>query len=171
MRAGSEIGDIAVVMPLATAIFGWLLLMRTPRRAAWWWAVAVASCVSVTAVLEVVFYGCPPAPDLHSPSGHTSLSTLIYGAIALMAATESAGWPRIVAISSGAGLIVAIAASRLLLYAHSAAEIGSGLVIGITALALFSWRYLQSRATVWLSPLFLAGGALVVVLPGTRLRR
>jgi membrane-associated phospholipid phosphatase len=93
MRAGSEIGDIAVVLPLATVIFGWLLLIRTPRRAAWWWAVAVAFCVSVTAVLEVAFYGCPPAPDLHSPSGHTSLSTVVYGAIALVAATESAGWP------------------------------------------------------------------------------
>jgi hypothetical protein len=39
-------------------------------------------------------------------------------------------------IGVGAGLILAIAVSRLLLDAHSLAEVGLGLMIGIVSLAL-----------------------------------
>ncbi len=63
----------------------WLLVMRSPRGAIWW-AVAVTLCVGLTAFLKIAFYGCPPVPDLHNPSGHTSLSTLFYGAMSLVAA-------------------------------------------------------------------------------------
>ena len=68
---------------------------------------------------------------------------MVYGAITLVTTTEGAGWPRIVAIGSGAGFILAIATSRLLLYAHTAPEVGLGLVIGATALTLFAERYLR----------------------------
>jgi len=71
-------GDTAVLMPLAAVMLLWLLVMRSPRGAVWW-AITVAFCVGMTALLKVSFYGCPPTPDLHSPSGHTSLSTLVLG--------------------------------------------------------------------------------------------
>jgi membrane-associated phospholipid phosphatase len=170
----TELGDSAVLMPIAAAMLVWLLLMRAPRIAMWW-AIAVAFCIGLTAVLKVSFYGCPPAADLHSPSGHTSLSTLVYGAMALVTATESAGWPRLAIVGGGAGLILAIAVSRLLLQAHTAAEVGLGLTIGIGALAVFTRTYVRYRAQemclryhakVSLLPMFLAGGALVIVLHG-----
>jgi hypothetical protein len=76
LKALTELGDIAVLVPLAAVMLLWLLLMGSPRGAAWW-AIAVALCASLTAILKVSFYGCPPIPDLHSPSGHTSFSTLV----------------------------------------------------------------------------------------------
>jgi membrane-associated phospholipid phosphatase len=164
----TEFGDSAVLMPLAATMLGWLLLMRTPRIAMWW-AVAVAICIGLTAILKVGFYGCPPIPDLRSPSGHTSLSTLVYGGIALMTATESAGWSRLAYVGAGAGLIVAIAVSRLLLDAHTAPEVGIGLAIGISALAVFARMYLRYRPKIWLFPLFLTGGALIAALHGREL--
>jgi membrane-associated phospholipid phosphatase len=106
--------------------------MRSPQGAVWW-TVTVAICVSMTALLKVSFYGCPPTPDLHSPSGHTSLSTLVYGAMTLVTASQTGGLRRVVAISGGIGFILVIAASRLLLHTHSVAEVGVGLVIGIAA--------------------------------------
>jgi membrane-associated phospholipid phosphatase len=173
----TELGDSAVLMPIAVAMLAWLLLMRAPRIATWW-AVAVAFCIGLTVALKVSFYGCPPAADLRSPSGHTSLSTLVYGAMALVTATESTGWPRLAFVGGGAGLILAIALSRLLLHAHTAPEVGLGLTIGISALAVFTRTYLRYRAKemglryhaeLWLLPLFLAGG-LVIALLGWQLR-
>ena len=73
-------GDTAVLTPLAAVMLLWLLFMRSPRGAAWW------AITGMTALLKVSFYGCPPTPDLHSPSGHTSLSTLVYGAMTLVTA-------------------------------------------------------------------------------------
>jgi membrane-associated phospholipid phosphatase len=154
----TEFGDIAVLMPLAAVMLLWLLLMRSPRAAAWW-AIAVAVCASLTAMLKVSFYGCPPIPDLRSPSGHTSFSTLVYGAMALVTATERIGSRRIIAISGGVSFIVAIAVSHLLVYAHSALAVGLGLVIGISSVSVFGQGYLRDRpARVWLSPVFVAGG-------------
>ena len=39
----------------------------------------------------------PSRSDLVSPSGHTSLSTLIYGALALVIAAETRGWQHVTA--------------------------------------------------------------------------
>ena len=165
----TELGDAAVLVPLMLVLLLWLLLMRSPRGAAWW-AIAVAGCVGLTAVLKVSFFGCPPTPELRSPSGHTSFSTLVYGAISFVTAIESTGFRRVIAIGSGISLILAIAASRLLLFAHSASEIGLGLVIGTVALGVFSQSYLRHRATeAWLTLLFVAAGALVLVLHGGEL--
>jgi hypothetical protein len=168
LKALTEFGDLAVLTPLATVMLLWLLLIRSPRVAVWW-AISVAFCAGLTAVLKVSFYGCPPASNLHSPSGHTSFSTLVYGAMTLVTVTESRGLPRMITIGAGGGFILAIAASRFLLYIHSAPEVGLGLVIGSAALALFGQSYLRHRAKVWLSPLFVTGGALLLVLHGREL--
>ena len=105
---------------------------------------------------------------MHSPSGHTSLSSLIYGALTLVAATATPGLRRLLVIGAGTGLILAIAISRLLLDVHSVPEVGLGLVIGIISLALFSREYLQVRnAKVW--PLLITAGVLVSILHGHEL--
>jgi membrane-associated phospholipid phosphatase len=161
-------GDPAVLMPLAALILIWLLLMRALRDAVWW-GISVALCVGLTASLKMAFYACAPIPDLHSPSGHVSLSTLVYGAMTLVAATGSSRLPRITAISAGAGFILAVAVSRLLLSFHSAIEIGLGLVIGTSALALFGWSYSPDRARMGLPPLFVIGGILLLGLHGREL--
>jgi membrane-associated phospholipid phosphatase len=162
----TDFGDLAVLMPLAVAMLAWLRLYFS--RAAQRWVLALGSCVGLTALLKVVFYECPPLGDMHSPSGHTSHSTLIYGGITLVAATAWSGPRRLLVIGGGAGLILAIGVSRLLLNAHSVAGVGLGLVIGIFSLALFSHQYLQGPiAKVW--PLLVAAGVLVSILHGREL--
>jgi membrane-associated phospholipid phosphatase len=166
LTALTDFGDLAVLMPLAAAILIWLLLPFS--RAAPRWFIALGFCIGLTAVLKIVFNGCPPAGSMHSPSGHTSLSTLVYGALTLAAATARPGLRRLLAIGGGAGLILAIAVSRLLLDAHSAPEVGLGLIIGIVSLALFSNQYLQGPNTkVW--PLLVVAGVLISILHGREL--
>jgi membrane-associated phospholipid phosphatase len=166
LLALTDFGDLAVLMPVAAAILIWLGLhfsLAAPR-----WLIALGLCIGLTALSKVFFYGCPPAGDIHSPSGHTSLSTLIYGVVTLVAAGPEPGLRRLSVIAGGAGLILAIAVSRLLLGTHSAPEVGTGLFIGIISFALFAQKYLPRPDTrVWL--LLVVAGVLISILHGREL--
>jgi len=144
MRALTDFGDIAVLLPLSVVILVWLL-SDPSRRVVGSWVIAVGLCVATTALLKIYLYACPPAPDLVSPSGHSSLSVLIYGAIVLVIAAEQSGWRRAVMLIIGASFIAAIAGSRLWLNAHSGPEVAVGILIGIATLAVFADHYLRSR--------------------------
>jgi membrane-associated phospholipid phosphatase len=169
MNTITDFGDAAVVLPLSAVMLVWLLWLHA-RRAAVSWVVAVSLCIVGTALLKIVLYVCP-VPDLVSPSGHTSLSTLIYGALVLVIAAERRGWQRVAALAAGAGLILGIAGSRLLLNVHSALEVGIGVLIGIVTLALFASRYLRLRSEEKsLRPLILPAIAVITLLHGHELR-
>jgi membrane-associated phospholipid phosphatase len=162
----TDFGDLAVLMPVAATILIWLRLhfsLAAPR-----WLIALGLCIALTALSKVFFYGCPPAGDMHSPSGHTGLSTLIYGAVTLAAAGPEPGLRRLSVIAGGAGLILAIAVSRLLLATHSALEVGLGLFIGIVSLALFAQKY-PRRPDAWVWPLLVVTGVLISILHGREL--
>jgi membrane-associated phospholipid phosphatase len=163
----TDFGDAAVLMPVAAAILIWLLFSNL--RCAWWWTVAVVVCVGLTAALKIDFYGCPPSPALHSPSGHTGFSVLVYGAIALVAAAQATGVGRVLAAAVGIGVVFSVAASRILLEIHTLPEIGMGLLIGGISLSLFARVYLQyPTKQVW--PLFVAAVILIAMLHGHELR-
>jgi len=165
----TQFGDLAVLLPLTAVMLSWLLVIRSSWGAASW-ALAVVFCAGLTAVLKIFLFDCPFVPELHSPSGHSSLSTLVYGAITLVSANETTHLRRLMTIGGGTCLILAIAASRLLLSAHSALEIGVGLLIGSAALALFGRGYLRLRAAqAWLPPLLIASAVVVFVMYGREL--
>jgi membrane-associated phospholipid phosphatase len=167
LLALTDFGDAAVLIPLAAAMLVWLLFGAS--RAAAWWVVSLGFCLGLTALLKVYFFACPPAPDLRSPSGHTAFSILVYGAIALVTAVQGEGCRRGLAIAAGAGLVIAISASRLLLGVHSLPEIGFGLVIGTLSLSVFGWSYPRHRpARLW--PLLVGAGVLMTILHGQELR-
>jgi membrane-associated phospholipid phosphatase len=162
----TDFGDLAVLLPLAAATLAWLLLYSA--RAAPRWVLALGSCGGLTALLKIVFYACPPADDMHSPSGHAGLSALVYGAITLVAAIAWPGVRRVLVIGGCTGLILAIGLSRLLLDAHSVAEVSLGLLVGTVSLAAFSQKYLRlPNMKVW--PLLVAATVLVTMLHGHEL--
>jgi membrane-associated phospholipid phosphatase len=170
LTALTGFGDSALLLPLAAAIWLWLLSSRAPR-AALWWVAAVLLCGGGTAILKIFFWGCPPLPDLHSPSGHTSLSTLVYGALALVTALEGGRWRPPFAVAVGAGLVMTIAGSRLLLDAHSVPEVVVGWLIGGACLGLFAHGYRRFRPQrVYLAPLLVGAAVLMSMLHGSELR-
>jgi membrane-associated phospholipid phosphatase len=167
----TDFGDLAILLPLALIILLWLVAMRCPRGAAGWLGAALF-CGAATGVLKMYFFACPWSRDLVSPSGHTSLSTLVYGGLCIIVAGQirEAFW-RATVLAAGGAFILAIGASRILLSAHTVLEVFVGLLIGGVALAIFTIAYLRHRpARVSLPPLVLAGVALVALLHGHELR-
>ncbi len=165
----TNFGDLAVLLPLAAVMLIWLLGLR-PRSSALWWVVALGLCVGLTALLKIGLYACQPAAALQSPSGHTSLGTLVYGAIAFVVAAELTGWQRVLALGSGLLVICGIAVSRVLLGAHTPLDVVLGALIGALALAVFARAYLGHKpATPSLRPLVLALVLLTAVLHGEAL--
>jgi membrane-associated phospholipid phosphatase len=171
LSAITDFGDLALAVPLTAIMLLWLIAARSEIGAAWWIA-AVALCAGGTALLKIYFFACPPTPELHSPSGHTSLSTLIYGALAVVIALAAQGWwRRLFILGAGASLILAIAASRVALSAHSTIEVALGLGIGAAALSAFAWGYLRDPpARPRLPALLLAVVVTMAVLHGSNLR-
>ncbi len=82
--------------------------------------------------------------------------------------SERRGWQRVSVFAAGAGLIVGIAGSRLVLNVHSALEVGIGFLIGSVTLALFASRYLRLEfEEKSLRPLILPAIAVVTLPTGT----
>lgn len=166
----TDFGDAALLLPLALVMLVWLL-RHQPRGVALSWVGALGLCIAAISALKVYLYACPPVPTLVSPSGHTALGLLVYGALALVIGVEQTGWKRIAVLLAGAALIAGLAGSRFFLDAHSALEIAVGTIIGIIALALFAHRYPRlppDRGA--LLPLLLTVVAAVVILHGQEVR-
>ncbi|HVM77677.1 MAG TPA: phosphatase PAP2 family protein [Stellaceae bacterium] len=165
----TDFGDLAVLLPLTVLVLLWLRFART-RQDALCWAMAAGFCMGGTALLKVAFFVCPPAHTLHSPSGHTSLSTLIYGSLALLAAAETEGWRRLAIVLAAIAGVAGIAASRVLLSSHTFTEVAFGLLIGAGALAVLTLRnFPRSRAGLPVSTLLLAAALVLVVFHGRQL--
>ncbi len=170
MTALTDFGDPAVLLPLAAILLLWLLRLPTKSAAAWWLAAVVAG-VGGTALLKIYFYGCPLDARLHNPSGHVSLSTLVYGGYATIFAARAKSWQRAAMIGAAAALVLGIAASRIILDFHTTIEVAFGLVIGGLSLAAFASRYWRRPSgNLPLGFLLLASLAIILVLHGDSLR-
>ncbi|HKX11145.1 MAG TPA: phosphatase PAP2 family protein [Stellaceae bacterium] len=168
LYAVTDFGSTAVLIPVTAVVLVWLLFQPTRDLAAWW-LVAATACIIGTAALKIWFFVCPD-PDLHSPSGHTSLSALVYGALTMIGAAYSEGWRRRLAVGLSVLAVLSIALSRVLLGAHTAVETGLGVVIGLAALAIFLRAHSAMRPKfVHVRPLFLCVALLVLLLHGQQL--
>ena len=137
----TDFGDPALLLPLALVFFIWLLATRRVGTALIWLLIVFA-CNFVLGALKLYFLSCPAGGVLRSPSGHTGFSILVYGSITLvLAKAVRQRWLRNLIIVAGAGLIAAIAVSRLILGNHSPIEIAIGAVIGGISLAVFAALY------------------------------
>lgn len=166
----TDFGDLAVVVPLTLAILVWLLWLGK-RREALWWCLAVIFCAGGTAVLKISFFACPPVEDLHSPSGHTALSLLVYGGIAAIVAVEREGWRRRLVVALAASFIGAIAISRVLIDAHTILEVVTGLFVGLAPLACFVAVYHKRHAgRVEVRPIVVAAILIAVIMNGQVVR-
>lgn len=166
----TDFGDLAVALPLTILILLWLLMSRSPRGATWW-ALAVILVMGGTAILKVLFFACPPVPELRSPSGHTALATLVYGGLAVVTAADGKRREQVLISAVTALFVVGIAVSRILVHAHTKLETAFGLAIGLTALAIFARGYLSGRrAELAIRRLLCVAAIVLVCLHGQQLR-
>jgi membrane-associated phospholipid phosphatase len=167
----TDLGDSAVTLPLALLVLVVLLVARE-RRIALRWLLMVAGCGAAIGALKLVFGACTLRLgflDIVSPSGHTAMSTGIYGSLALLIGPPLRPTARHVTAAAAAVLIVAIAVSRVLLHVHDTPEIILGLAVGLAAVVWFhvALRREPPRGLplAWLT---LGGLAVVVAMHGTR---
>jgi membrane-associated phospholipid phosphatase len=145
LHALTNFGDSAVLLPLSLVILGWLMTAR-PANCALAWAGVLIGCNVLIGLLKIYFFACPGGPALHSPSGHTGFSVLVYGALALIVTQElRRPWQKAAVACLGAAFVVAIALSRVALGMHSTTEIALGGAIGGAGLWIFALFYRKSR--------------------------
>jgi membrane-associated phospholipid phosphatase len=166
----TDCGDAAVTLPVAALTLVFLLAARE-RLLALYWLLTVTGCAAAIGALKLIFGACAiglEALDVVSPSGHTAMSTAIYGSLALLIGA-SLRKGRGLMLAAAAAMIAAIAVSRVILHFHDLAEVLMGLVVGLVAAACFRWAMRRTAPPV-LPVVWLALGALaiVVVMHGTR---
>ncbi len=165
MIAITNLGDSGVLLPVAGLILLILLLLHT-RRTAFWWASTIALCALATVVAKIALHACVfgwSSHDLMSPSGHTSLSTTVYGSCAFVVAAETSRWRRLAALAIGGVIVAAIALSRVYVHAHTGPEVVAGLVIGAACVSWFAFgcSRAEERRLPWQAVITISALAIV----------
>lgn len=148
----TELGDAAVTLPLAITVILWLLWRRAWRDALYWLG---ALGFGVLAVNIIKFMSQVPRPV--SPyagiewyrfsSGHATMSTIIYGLLAVFIAMSIRPRWRWPVYAIAVLMILAIAFSRLYLGAHWLADVTAGLAMGTSGISVIAIAYTRHRST------------------------
>lgn len=139
----TDLGDAILLLPASALVLAYFLYLRS-HKAAFAWASMVALCILLTVAAKLAFLACGSwvsALDIRSPSGHTSLSFTFYAGTALALSADKDRRTRVLLAGASVLLVLVIAASRVLLHAHSAAEVAGGLAIGAACV----WWYASRR--------------------------
>ena len=139
----TELGDVAVTLPLAIAVLLFLIWRRAWRDSFYWLSALGFGLLAVTIIKLMLKIPRPVAlysgTELYSfPSGHATMSTVIYGLLAVYIASSIKSRWRWVVYAIAVLLITAIAFSRLYLGAHWLADVTAGLALGTVGVALIS---------------------------------
>jgi len=167
----TDCGDSAVTLPLAllALIF---LFVAGQRRLGYAWVLAIGSCAIVIGGLKLVFGACGvdiAGGHVVSPSGHTAMSTAIYGALALLAGSRLPSTRRYIVYGAAFAGIAAIALSRVVLHEHNIPEIVIGWAVGAAAVAVFALAAGRLEApSLPFGWMLLSGIVLVALLHGHR---
>jgi membrane-associated phospholipid phosphatase len=169
----TDLGDSALLVP-ASALLAVYLFYLGSRRTATAWLSALALCVALTALSKVAFAACGslvPGLGVRSPSGHTSMSATFYGCAALMFAGDAERRVQAGLFGAGTALVLVIAATRVLLQAHSLGEVAVGLSIGVASVGWFAGRHFAHppHRVPWV-PVVAGIAALAVVMHGWHLQ-
>ncbi|HEX22285.1 MAG TPA: phosphatase PAP2 family protein, partial [Chromatiales bacterium] len=137
----SALGDAQVTVPVLLAALGWLWWRGRTQEALYWLAAAafgklavIILKVSLGVARPVALY--PGWEAFSFPSGHATMSVIIYGYLAVSSAREfPLRWRWLPYVVSGV-LIAGIAFSRLYLGAHWVSDVLAGLAMGLAWVAL-----------------------------------
>lgn len=146
----TELGDSFVNICLAGVV---LLVLMGKRcyRAAGFWAVTVLGGLAGVQLLKWTIHLPRPVSLYHGisaygfPSGHTTMSVILYGFLAIMLARGLAGTRRWGLVVAAFMISFIIAISRLYLGAHWLSDVLGGFFIGTSWIALLGIAYLKSR--------------------------
>lgn len=142
----TSLGDTGLLLPVSLLVLICLLAQRQ-FGAAFAWASAMTACGVLTFAAKLGFHLCGDeiaALDIRSPSGHTSVSTTLYGSLGVLVAGGRPPWQKALALGAAAALAVAVGVSRLLLEVHTIEEVLLGYLIGVICVALFTLLFVRA---------------------------
>ncbi len=143
----TELGDGVVIALIAATVLAWLSWRRSWRAAAYWVAAVGFGQIAATGLKLVLQRPRPigvgyDGLSAHAfPSGHATMSMVVYGFLAVLVArglTPPRRWPP---YALAALLIGAIALSRLYLGAHWLSDVLGGLSLGLAWVCLLAIAY------------------------------
>ncbi|MDE2504989.1 MAG: phosphatase PAP2 family protein [Burkholderiales bacterium] len=172
MIAFTELGDAQVLLPVILIALAWFLIHRLWLTAGYWLA-AIGGAEVLAKVLKLALHRQRPGPfysgieQFSFPSGHATMSVVVYGFLAFLVCRAARSGFRKAAISLTATLITLITLSRLYLGAHWLSDVLGGLSFGVAWIAALAIAYeYQSHeqlrpekfAALMLATLIIAGG-------------
>ena len=173
----TDFGESSVLLPTAILASGWFWISHH-RRLAIIWLVTVGGCALSMMAFKLIFLTCGRyllGEMVQTPSGHTAISMLFYGAAALTIGRLSPATARhrAVILVSALGFALAIGVSRILIHAHTPGEVIIGFMVGSAWLAIFAFMLRQSDRELGMPPLavmltlaVIYGGLLTVSMAG-----
>ncbi|MHB8405687.1 MAG: phosphatase PAP2 family protein [Gammaproteobacteria bacterium] len=144
----TALGDSAVLLPCALLIAVWLLALPATRRSGWLWLLVVLLDAGVVAVSKILYMGWglhPPGLDFIGLSGHSALAFLVWPVVGMLVVSGARTRLRILLVTLGALLALAVTVSRVLLHAHTPSEALLGGLWGALLAALFFWATRRAR--------------------------
>lgn len=172
----TDLGDSALLLPLALVLAAGLWSMQSAAVAFTWLGLVVPGLMLLTA-FKLIGHACQSATvggAVISPSGHAAFAAMVYGSLGVILANHLRGGARWLGVAVPAAITAGVAVTRVLLDAHSTMEVVVGLAVGSGVVAVFARRYRAlppARFHAYRTGLLLAGIALLMVaLHGERLR-
>lgn len=140
----TDLGDLRLLIPITLIAMAWLWWNREAQTALRLAGTVLACILTVFALKLTLCSGwMPPIEwrdlgDLRSPSGHASMSAVVYGTVAVMIA-RAAPRPIGLAVIAGTSLLIAMVAySRIRLNVHTRIDVLAGLAIGLAFVRVFA---------------------------------
>ncbi len=149
----TELGDSFVNLSVACAVLGVLLFRRCHRTAVYWAATVLGGMLGIQ-LLKWATHLPRPVALYHGasayafPSGHATMSVILYGFLAILLARRLAGTWRWTLFSCVVLFSFVIGLSRLYLGAHWLSDVLGGLLVGTCWAAVLGIAYLKGPAEI-----------------------
>ncbi|WP_020587024.1 bifunctional DedA family/phosphatase PAP2 family protein [Desulfobacter curvatus] len=169
----TELGDAVVNISLACAVLIVLLVRRCFRTAGFWVLTALGGVIGVQ-LLKWIIHLPRPVEIYHGassygfPSGHTTMSVVLYSFLAILLAEKLSGTWRLGLFSGGLFISFMIGFSRLYLGAHWLSDVLAGYFIGISWTAFMGIAWLRVADEKVPNRLLSLAVILVVIIAGSR---
>ncbi|MCF6217600.1 MAG: VTT domain-containing protein [Gammaproteobacteria bacterium] len=152
----SALGDGVMILTLVISVLLWMVWKRAWREALYW--LAAVGFAALAVALFKYSYHFPRPVAMYSganaysfPSAHATLSIVVYGYLAMLAAQTLPDSRRWLPYAAAALLVAGIGFSRLYLGAHWLADVLGGIGLGaawISLLAIARHYHLRRRGDV-----------------------
>ena len=170
MVAVTELGGAAVTFAVVAAGAAALAITRRWRTLAYWLSGAGFAEVLVQ-LLKLTLGRHRPVEALYNgneafsfPSGHATMSIVVYGFLAFLLARGRPPATRIIVSVTTAAAIAAIAFSRLYLGAHWFSDVAAGMSLGLAWVALLAIAYTHHVREERLPAAWLLGGGAAALI-------